>query len=345
MARYIEPTRQGGFFDYEARREELARRPRDLDKLGATIDWEFFREAIEAHLCYSEAERGGRPAFDPVFMFKVLVLQKYHALSEEETEFQILDRMSFQRFLGIGAADKVPDKNTIWVFKERLGEAGARALFREFDEFLREVGIVAGRGKIVDATFVEVPRQRNTREENAQIKQGETPEAWKDKPAKLRQKDIEARWGCHNDTWAYGYKNHIKAERKTKMIERYEVTEASVHDSQRIDALTERGRDAAVWGDAAFAGEPVGAMLRRKGIVDRRHEKGTRGRPLTERQEARNREKSRVRARVEHVFGFQVNSMGADWIRTIGIKRARARIGLGNLIYNLFRFKQLGYQM
>lgn len=345
MPRYIKPSRQEGFFDHAELVEQLASRPRSLDKLNAVIDWEFFREDLEAALAYSEGDRGGRPAFDPVFMFKVLVLQKYHALSEEETEFQILDRMSFQRFLGIGAADKVPDKNTIWLFKERLGEAGVKALFEAFDEFLHEVGIVAGRGKIVDATFVEVPRQRNTKEQNEQIKRGEIPEGWRDKPAKLRQKDRDARWGCHNNAWAYGYKNHVKAERKTKMIERYEVTEASVHDSQMIDALTQRGRDAQVWADAAHAGEPVGKMLRRKRIVDRRHEKAVRGRPLSEKQEARNREKSRVRARVEHVFGFQVNSMEADWIRTIGKARAGVQIGLGNLVYNLFRFKQLGYQM
>ena len=123
---------QGGLFDYQQRCRELAARGTGLDRLNAAVDWAAFRPVLAAHLAYGDGAAGGRPAWDPVLMFKVLVLQKYHGLSDEQAEFQILDRFSFQRFLGLGVGDKVPDQKTIWVFKERLGAAGVRELFERF---------------------------------------------------------------------------------------------------------------------------------------------------------------------------------------------------------------------
>ena len=251
-------------------------------------------------------------------MFKVILLQKYYGLSEEETEFQILDRYSFQRFLGLDVGMNVPDKNTIWIFKERLGAKGIMAVFEQFNDVLKECGLLASKGKIVDASFVNVPRQRNSRDENAEIKEGKTPESFTKKPAKARQKDVDARWTTKNKERHYGYKNHIKVNRKNKLIENFEVTDASVHDSQKLKELN---------------------------IRNRIHEKAYRNRPLTEEQKQNNRKKSKIRARVEHVFGFQHNNMKSGWIRTIGFKRAELQIALANLAYNLGRFQQLGYTM
>jgi len=277
-------------------------------------------------------------------MFKILVLQKYFALSEEQTEFQILDRFSFQRFLGLDVGDAVPDKNSIWVFKERLGEQGLRACFALFDEVLRATGLLASRGKIVDASFVEVPRQRNTREENAQIKAGRTPEDWKGNPGKRAQKDVDARWARKNEERHYGYKNHVKGNAKTKLIEDYTVTAASVHDSQPLTDLLD-SRDGRLHADSAYRSVKIDEELRRRNIQNHIHEKGYRHHPLTEEQKASNTKKSRIRARIEHIFGFQVSQMRANWIRTIGRKRAERGIGLGNLVYNFFRYVQLGGTM
>ena len=335
---------QGGLFDYQARQEALRQKTTPLDRLNERIDWELFRIDLEGHLDYQCGAQGGRPPWCPVLMFKILVLQKYYDLSEEQTEFQILDRFSFQRFLGLDVGDAVPDKNSLWTFKERLGAKGLRGCFALFDEVLRATGLLASRGKIVDASFVEVPRQRNTRAENAQLKAGQTPEDWNHQPAKLAQKDVDARWALKNQERHYGYKNHLKCNARSKLIETYTVTDASVHDSQALVELL-APEDGRLHGDSAYRSGKIDAELRRRGIQNCLHEKGQRNRPLTEQQQASNTRKSQVRARVEHIFGFQVQQMGANWIRTIGRKRAERSIGLGNLVYNLFRYVQLGGTM
>lgn len=335
---------QGGLFDYQERQEALSQKATALDRLNERMDWELFRTDLQGHLDYQCGSQGGRTPWCPVLMFKILVLQKYYDLSEEQTEFQILDRFSFQRFLGLDVGDRVPDKNSIWTFKERLGEKGLRGCFALFDEVLRASGLLASRGKIVDASFVEVPRQRNTREENAQIKEGQTPEDWSHQPAKLAQKDVDARWALKNQERHYGYKNHVKCNARSKLIEHYTVTDASVHDSQPLVELL-APEDGRLHGDSAYRSGKIDAELRRRGIVNCLHEKGHRNHPLTEQQQEANTKKSRIRARVEHIFGFQVHQMRANWIRTIGQKRAERSIGLGNLVYNLFRYVQLGGTM
>src|SRR5512136_2773831 len=112
-------------------------------------------------------------------MFKVLVLQSLYNLSDERLEFQIRDRISFMRFLDLGLGDAVPDEKTIWLFRQQLTEAGLiKRLFQEFDAFLEDKGFSARKGQIIDASIIEAPRQRNSREENRQIKAGQIPEDW-----------------------------------------------------------------------------------------------------------------------------------------------------------------------
>jgi len=342
--RFKSGNEQGGLFDYQERKEALSLLATPLDRLNERLDWELFRLDLEGPLDYRSGPQGGRTPWCPVLMFKILVLQKYFDLSEEQTEFQILDRFSFQRFLGLDVGDKVPDKNAIWAFKERLGEAGLRACFDLFDEVLRETGLLASKGKIVDASFVEVPRQRNTRQENAQIKQGEIPEEWTDQPDKLAQKDVDARWAKKNEERHYGYKNHVKCNAKTKLIENYAVTDASVHDSRPLIELLSKS-DGRLHADSAYRSAKTDEELKERGIQNHIHEKGARNRPLTEKQKESNTKKSRVRARVEHIFGFLVYRMRANRIRTIGKQRAERGIGLGNLVYNFFRYVQLGGSM
>jgi len=336
--------KQSGFFDYDERIEELKSKPTALDKLNSIIKWESFRPTLKKHVGYRNGSHGGRLPYDEVLMFKIIVLQKYYNLSEEDTEFQILDRYSFQRFLGLSVSDCVPDKNTIWRFKERLGEAGVEALFKQFSASLAKAGLKANAGKIIDASFVDVPRQQNRRDENQQIRSGGIPEDWHQNKAKLRQKDVHARWTTKAGERHYGYKNHIKVNKKSKVIEKYTVSDASVHDSRVVDQLVDSG-DKALYADSAYSSWLMRHWLNTRGIRDEIHERAYSKKPLNENQKQDNRRKSKTRARVEHVFGFQCNNMSADRIRTIGIRRARQGIGLGNLIYNLFRFKQLGHAM
>ena len=330
----------GGLFEKCERDEQHAGFRRPLSELEGTIDWEFFRADLERLGGYSE--KGRRP-HDPVLMFKIVVLQRYYDLSEEQTEFQILDRLSFQQFLGLEHGGKVPDRNSIWDFKERIGEDGARQLFERFDDYLWEVGLHARGGRIVDASFTDVPRQHNTRGENAHIKEtGEAPEGREKK--KLAHKDTDARWTKKGDERHYGYKNHTKVVRKTKLIDDYRVTDAGVHDSQVFEVFMDGETDSDMWADSAYQSESSREALRIAGIRNHVHDRAYRNRPLGEKQKGRDTAKSRVRARVEHVFGFQA-IMGADWLRTVGIERARRGIGIANIVYNLCRFGQLGYKM
>lgn len=163
----------------------------------ATVDFEIFRPELTTALSYSDGSQGGRPPFDPVMMFKVLVIQTTNNLSDKRTEFLINDRLSFMRFLGLSLSDRVPDARTIWLFREKLTKAGAiGALFERFDATLRTAGYIAMSGQIVDASLIAAPRQRNTDDEKKAIKEGRIPDKRKDKPAKLRQKDCDARWSC-----------------------------------------------------------------------------------------------------------------------------------------------------
>jgi IS5 family transposase len=276
-------------------------------------------------------------------MFKVMILQRYYNLSDDQVEYQINDRMSFMRFLDLSIADDVPDSKTVWHFREQLTDLGlVEELFSLFLTSLEKLNLVVNEGKIVDASFIEVPRGRNSREENKQIKQGEVPQRIAENPHVKSQKDLDARWTQKNGVNYFGYKDHVKEDAKSKMIVKYKVTEASVHDSKATEyLLDEKDRDEDFYADSAYSGEPREKIIAGKQMNNRACEKDTRNHPLTEEQKADNREKSRVRSRVEHIFGFMEMSMNEMYINCIGIKRATAIIGLMNLTYNMFRKIQL----
>jgi IS5 family transposase len=288
---------------------------------------------------------GGARPYDYVLMFKILILQRYYNISDDKMEFSVLDRLSFMRFLGLTLSDKVPDAKTIWNFREHLiKEKCVDKLFDLFRQELLRKNLIANEGKLIDASFVEVPIQRNSREENKQIKEGKTPDDWKEKPSKLAQKDVDARWTKKNNTNYYGYKDHIKADEKSKLIDTYTVTDASVHDSQETESLiTEEDKDQPLHADSAYRSQEIETMLKEKEMTSKIHEKGYRNSPLTDEQKENNKIKSKTRVRVEHIFGFIENSMNGSFIRTIGMKRATSVIGLMNLTYNIFRAIQLGY--
>ena len=332
-----------GLFDEALRLDKLTMQGDTLVLFKKNINWEQFRPLLNAVLKKEAKGPGGREPFDYVMMFKILILQRYYNLSDDQMEFQILDRMTFMRFLDLELSDKVPDSKTIWLFKETLTKADVvEKLFDKFHDELEKQGYIGNEGKIVDASFVEAPRQRNSREENKEIKEGNIPEDWQDNPHKLSQKDTDARWTKKNNETHYGYKDHVKTDKKSKFIDKYKVTDASVHDSQPLDdLLEEKDADQPFHADSAYTGEEQEKTIADKKMQNCVNEKGYRNKPLTELQKAKNKEKSKVRARVEHVFGFIENSMHGSYIRTIGIVRATVTIGLMNLTYNMFRYIQL----
>jgi IS5 family transposase len=314
-----------------------------LDGISQIINFEMFRSLLDGVFKREDKGKGGRPAFDLILMFKILLLQQWYSMADDKAEYQINDRLSFQRFLGLSLGSKVPDAKTIWLFRERLVKSGAeKALFSLFAEQMERKGIITRSGSIVDASFVEAPRQRNSRDENEHIKSGEIPEEWKESPHKMRQKDTDARWTKKNDEKHYGYKNHVKVDKASKLIVAYSVTDASVHDSREIVGLVDK-QDQELYADSAYIGKELHEEICKKNnnIKLKIHEKGYRNHPLTEEQRNSNREKSRIRARVEHVFGHMTQSMNGLLVRGIGKCRARCAVGLQNLAYNLRRYRYL----
>ena len=331
---------QRSFFDVENRLQSMSKMGDPLEILAATIPWEDFRPLLGKVHEKERKSSAGRKPFDVVVMFKVLVLQTAYNLADEQVEYQIRDRLSFGRFLGLGIEGRVPDATTVWNFRERLKALGLiEPLFKRFDDYLAAEGLQARQGQIIDASIVPVPIQRNSREENRRIKQGEVPEDWSE--AKGEQKDVDARWTKKHGKSFFGYKNHIGVDAEHKLIRTFTVTPANTHDSQVIDQVIDPdNEDPGVWADSAYRSEETEAVLADAGYESHICEKGQRDQPLTPEQEANNRIRSKVRARVEHVFGFQENSMGGKLIRTIGLARAEVKIGLMNLTYNIMRCVQ-----
>jgi transposase, IS5 family len=251
----------------------------------------------------------------------------------------VRDRLSFTRFLELGIEDRIPDATTLWLFREKLSKAGLiEKLFAQFGRHLEAKGYIARGGQMVDATIVPVPRQRNSREDNETVKAGKTPAEWGNKPAQNRQKDKDARWTKKHNKRFFGYKNHVNADAKHKLIRRYDVSDASVHDSQKLDGLLNKANTSEeVYADSAYRSAETEAKLKARGFRSRIHRRGSRNHPLSQAQQAANRRKSKVRARVEHIFGAQENAPGGRLVRTIGSVRAKAKIGLQNLAYNIRR--------
>lgn len=337
---------QPGFFDLAERHDKLTRMRDPLVVLKKEIDWEAFRgDLAKVHEKARKSAAGAKP-WDVVRMFKVLILQQTYNLSDEQIEYQIRDRLSFMRFLGLRMEDKVPDEKTVWLFREHLAKHGlVEKLFARFHEQLARRGYVAKGGQMIDATFVEVPRSRNRREENEQIKAGETPKDWDNKPNMKRQKDTDARWAKKGEETHYGYKNHVNVDDEHKLVQSYAVSDAAVHDSQVFDELLDRtidenGDKRPVYADSAYRSKEQEEKLAQAKIASKIIEKGARNHPLTDEQKAANKVKSKTRVRVEHVFGTQAQ-MGGHIVRTIGRLRALVKIGLMNLAYNMKRLGQL----
>lgn len=262
------------FFEEDKTRDAMHGMGNPLEQVQEMIEFEMFRPMLEEALeNKNRKNNAGRKPFDPVLMFKILFLQRYYGLADHTTQYQILDRLSFRDFLGIQTASDVPDEKTVWKYREALTKTGTYdKLFEQFSAYMAGKGLVFTEGKIIDASFVEAPRQRNTRDENKQIKEG-------------------------------------------------------------------KGQD--MYLDAGYVGDTVSDAVKAVGMTPVVCEKGFRNRPLTDEQKADNRRKSKVRCRIEHVFGFMEGAMGGLVVRSIGLERAKANVALTSLVYNVCRFIQI----
>jgi len=345
MKNYRKLNKGGNLFSAIEHQQSVQKREIGILKLRDVIDWGRFRSLLEELCGYAKRDwsKGGQPPFDPVFMFKVLILQKYHGLSDDATEDQIADRLSFQSFLGLQLGDDVPDAKTIWFFKERLEDneqEGSRGLFEAFSSLLEEKKLIAREGSLIEASFTEAPRQRNSRPQNQQIKTGERPEEFDKNLSIGRQKDTDARWTKKNSQSYYGYKNHAKVDLKSKLILKSETTSAEVHDSQVFKQLLDEKDQAVLTDSAYYSHENEIYVLEKINAEEFLMRKATKNNPLSKAELKTNSTISQMRVRVEHVFGRMAH-MGADLFRKIGIKRATSHNHLSNLTYNMDRYALL----
>ena len=335
---------QNSLFDLQNRYASLTEAGDPLERLNAVIDWEIFRPILGRIDSAERKSAAGRKSTCRILMFKMLILQRLNNLSDERLEYQVSDRLSFMRFLGLELAGNVPDARTVWAFREALKQHQlVDALFECLNQALADLGVELKSGQIIDATFVPVPIQRNGRENNEIIKSDAVPIDWGKTPAKLAQKDMDARWAKKGGQHHYGYKNHINIDQATKLITAQACTDASVHDSQVLETVLrdEMTGGKEVWADSAYRSDEQEQSLKSSQHSSQIHERAYRNKPLTQAQELSNTEKSRVRARVEHVFGAMENDMGGIVLRSIGAARAKVGVGLMNLTYNLKRIETL----
>ncbi len=311
-----------------------------LQKIEAVVDFSALAQAVERIAPRPEQSKGGRPPYPTEVMVRILVLKRLHGLSDEQTEFQLLDRRSFRRFCGLEHSRNIPDRTTIWNFEKRLGGEGVMALFIELDRQIRAHGLEARAGQIVDATLVPAPKQHFTKEDKELLEQNAVPADWK--PARRRQKDLDASWTKKHGKSYHGYKFTVSVDRKHKFIRTWVADTASVHDSQHLEAaLDEWNTSAEIYADKGYVGAEREERLREQGYRPQIQRKTKQGKPLSACQERRNRRIARIRARVEHVFAA-ITQWGGKSIRTIGQARATFAMGMMVIVYNMRRLAFLG---
>lgn len=306
-------------FAHEAHHQKLDELGDPLQEIERHVDFATLAARVDESVPRPDRTKGGRPPYPTETMVRILVLKRLYNLSDEQMEYQLLDRMSYKCFCGLDDALRVPDRTTIWHFENRVGQAGAQALFGEMAEQLARKGFIARGGQIIDATLVKAPVQRNSRQENEQVRQGNVPEDWSD--AKRRQKDVDASWTKKNGKSHFGYKLSVNVDGRYK------------HAKGLLD---ERNTARVVYADKAYSSQALRAELKDRGLRDGILKRAGKSKALTQRDEQRNRRLSRMRCRVEHVFAG-IEQMGGKMVRTIGRTRAGFAMTMMALCYNIKR--------
>lgn len=309
-----------------------------LEQLNAIVNWEIFMPVLNTAIPRQSSKKGGRPPFSNLLMLKILIIKRMYHLSYDQTEYQINDRISFMRFLGLGMADRIPDAKTIWLYEDLLSKSKAgKEIFDLFFEEIRKAGYITREGSIVDASFIEAPKRRNTQEQREKLKNGDLPDEWEDPehPQKLMQRDTDATWTKKGGEAHFGYKDHVKVDKDSKLITKFAVTTASVHDVKGAEDLFDE-TDRTAYADAAYP-----SLKLPKNVENQICEKSNRNHPLTTEQKKNNHKKARVRCRVEHVFAGMVQMAGGTSIRCKNYNRACFNIALLNLVYNMRRVLSL----
>ena len=314
-----------------------------LNKLGDTlrvmeqhVDFAALAAEVDRDAPRPSRERGGRPPFPTELMVRVLLIQQLFNLSDEQMEFQLLDRLSFQRFVGLRASSQIPDRTTIWTFKERLIQARAsESIFEAVNKQLSRHGYIARGGQMIDASIVQAPEQSLSKDEKALVGEGAMPITWT--PAKRRQKDTDARWTKKHGKSYFGYKVSANADKRYKLVRKIKVSTASEHDTLHFEDVLDPNN---ILADKGYVDGAREERLSKQGWRMHIQRKGTKDKPISETQERRSRRIAKTRARVEHVLAV-LAQLGGKAVRSIGLPRATLQLNWKVAAYNLQRLVYL----
>ena len=281
-----------------------------LGEISGLLDWDAFRPLL-ADLYTNDTEKGGRPNYDVILMIRMLVLQQWYGLSDPELERQATDRISFRHFLGY--PETIPDRSTIWLFRERLASSGKdTAIWEEFQRQLETKGLTIKRGVIQDATFITADPG------HAPV---DTPRG--DQARTRRSRD--GTWAKKGSKSQFGYNLHILMDKENQLIRRIMTTTASVHDS-RID-LSRNGET--VYRDKGYFG------VKPQASMDKTMHRATRGHPLSIKENRRNKAISRTRSLVERPFAVVKRVFHAGQLMITTIARVRVKNTFSCINFNL----------
>jgi transposase, IS5 family len=275
------------------------RRERFLDEMNRVVPWADLAASIEP--VYPKAEGPGRPPVGVERMLRLHCLQQWFNLSDPAVEEALYDSRAMRQFVGIDLGrEPVPDETTICKFRHlleahRLGEQ----LFARIGAYLAAQGLTVSRGTIVDATIISAPSSTKNR---------------------TKERDPEMHQTKKGNQWYFGMKAHIGVDSRTKLIHSVAATAATVHDSQVLPELL-HGQETRVWGDAAYSGQRAVIQQHAPEAKSFIQTKAHRHRSLSETECARNRTKSKVRAKVEHVFLVMKRIFGWAKVRYRGLAK------------------------
>lgn len=327
-------------FAAEEREQKLTEKGDFLQTLEEHADFTRLASELDHAIPRPTSTQGGRPPYPTELMVRILVLQHLYDLSDDAMEYQLLDRLSFQRFCGLRHSSTIPDAKTVWVFRERIREAGgAEVLFEGVQRQLRQHGYTARGGQIIDATLIEAPKPVFNKAEKAQLKEAALPSDWT--PAQRRQKDVEASWTKKHGKSHHGYKLSIGIDRRYKLIRKHQVSTAKQHDTHHFESVLDpRNTSRDVWADKGYQDSGREQRLNSEGWRLHIQRKAKRGKPQTACQKRRNSRIARPRARVEHVFAT-MKGYGRHALRSIGLARATFTLSVQSTVYNLRRLCSL----
>lgn len=338
----------------------------DLELMDKLVDWEDFRSTLESIWDWTVADgRRGRPSWDAVLMFKVLVYGKYEGnLADAKLERDLLANVTAQRFVGLGIGQG-PDAKTIHKYRQALAESGrVDELFQRLTEQLAAHGYEPGLETLLDASLVAAPVQRKLVKKPRLAEVTETepeptepvaetePEVPPEEvnPAQVRQQDKDSGWTLSRTGWTHGYKRHVAVDRKHKLIVSGCVSAANVHDSQMAMGVMEKvPKPTKVLADRGYDSNKVRSELERLGhepqIAVRQRRGSTETKRAHRQRVTTNQKIARKRVRVEHVFGTIKHNMGCRLHRGIGLARAKSELTLENVVYNMRRLVSLEVKM